>query len=298
MKLIVVIVNYNLKEDTEQSIRSFLQAGAALPQIIVVDNGSSDNSASSLRSTFGDELNLIRTEEIRGNAHGLNLGIRAAETLNFDWVLLMNNDTYVDPQFLIEMETAINRFPEFDIFGPMILYASQPEKIWFMGQHLIPGTLLTYDPYRMKTANDSFPDVMEMDFLNGCSLLVHRCVFEKIGLFNSSLFMYGEEVDFLLRSRGAGFRMAAVPKARMWHKVSATMNQDKPGTRFLRVRNQIWIYRHNGNNWQILLMVFFTFFRIIFMSLRDILSGQLSLLKPSWKGFSDGWFRKIPSFLE
>ncbi len=298
MNFKVVIVNYNLKEDTEQCIRSYLQAGAALSQIIVVDNGSSDDSALYLRSTFGDQLNIVRTEEVRGNAHGLNLGIRAAEMLHFDWVILMNNDTYVDPQYLIEMETAINKFPEFHIFGPMILYASQPEKIWFMGQHLIPGTLLTYDPYRMKTANDSFPDVMEMDFLNGCSLLVHRSVFEKIGLFDLSLFMYGEEVDFLLRSRGAGFRMAAVPKARMWHKVSATMNQDKPGTRFLRVRNQIWIYRHHGNQWQVFLMLFFTFFRIIFMSLRDILAGQVSLLKPTWNGFGEGWFRKIPSFLE
>jgi len=298
MNLTVIIVNYNLKKDTEECVLSILDAGADLSQLIVVDNGSSDNSAQYLRSKFGSTLNIVRTEDVRGYAHGLNLGIQLAKKNNPEWLLLMSNDTFVDRDFLREMEAATNYYPKLSIFGPMILFASLPNRIWFLGQYLVPGTMITYDPYRMKPADESYSDILNVDFLNGCSFLVHRSVIDKIGLLDASLFMYAEEVDFFWRAKHAGFKMAAVPKARMWHRVSAIMDQDKPGTRFLRIRNQIWIYRRFGKWWQIIFLFFFTIIRLLIMGIKDILSRQKNLVFPILRGFLEGWFQKIPSFTE
>ncbi len=298
MKLTVIIVNYNLKKDTAECIQSILDAGAHLSQLIAVDNGSSDDSAQYLRSTFGNALNIIRTEDVRGYAHGLNLGVRLAYSFDSDWLLLMSNDTFVDQEFLKEMEVATHHFPKVSIFGPMILFASLPNRIWFLGQYLAPGTMLTYDPYRMKPADQSYPDILNVDFLNGCCFLVHRSVIDKIGLLDASLFMYAEEVDFFWRAKKAGFKMAAVPKARMWHKVSAIMSQDKPVSRFLRIRNQIWVYRRYGKWWQIVIMFVFTALRLVIMGIKDIFLQHWNLVTPLLRGFLDGWFQKMPSFSE
>jgi len=76
------------------------------------------------------------------------------------------------------------------------------------------------------------------------------------------------------------------------------MDQDKPGTRFLRIRNQIWIYRRFGKWWQIIFLFFFTIIRLLIMGIKDILSRQKNLVFPILRGFLEGWFQKIPSFTE
>ena len=295
-KLAIIIINYNLKNDTKECINSFLTAGADLSQIILVDNGSSDDSVQFLQYEFGPKLKIIEAGEVRGYAHGLNLGIRLAADCGFEWMLLMSNDTIVDKDFLVEFERAVTHYPDYLILGPMILYWSLPDQIWFLGNHLLKGTMIAVDPYRMKKGEEINRNLFEVDFLNGCSMLVHRSVFERIGSLNASYFMYSEEVDFLWKARKAGIRMAAVPTSRMWHKISATMASDKPGSRYLKIRNQIWIYRLYGSIWQAAFMFFYTFFRTLAIGLTDLIKGQFNLLAPLIRGFIHGWFGRIPEY--
>ena len=209
--LAIVIVNLDLKLDTAECIHSLLKAGADLSKIIVVDNGSKDGSIAFLRNEFGPELILIDAVENRGYAHGLNLGIQKGLECNTEWFFLMNNDTIVDSQFLIELNSATLHNPDCALFGPLILYYSEPKRIWYLGDRLIPGTLITYNPFRGKQDQDDLSSTIPVDFLHGCGMMVKRMVFEKIGVFDDWSLIYAEEVEFLWRARQAGFGPWAFP---------------------------------------------------------------------------------------
>jgi GT2 family glycosyltransferase len=137
-----------------------------------------------------------------------------------------------------------------------------------------------------------------MDFLSGCAMLVNNQAFRDAGLWDAGLFMYGEEVDWCWRARMAGYRLAAVPSAIMWHKVSASSNYVSSKNRYLRIRNQIWGYRRYGNFLHFLYLVIFTFFRVLYMSIRDLKFGDKNLIISSWKGLAAGWFQEVPPILE
>ena len=287
--LFAVVVNWNLKDDTINCVESLLAAGKIPEQIIVVDNGSTDGSVSALRARFGPSLTLIECQENLGFARGSNLGIQYALDQGASWVLLLNNDAYVAPTFLTEMENAVERNEGLSIIGPVILYHDFPDRIWYFGNRLIPGLLATYSLYRGHIYHGQFPSLVPVDFVNGCGMLVKSDVFKRIGLFNTAYFMYGEEIDLCWRARTAGFRLAVATKARMWHKISASSNRDRPASRYLRIRNQIRFYRTYSRGLQLPVMLAFTWLRALTIALGDLTHGRVSLISPLIRGWTDGW---------
>lgn len=289
--LFIVIINLNGKEDTADCIESFIKVEARINQMIIVDNGSSDDSVEHLRMQFGLDLDIVALQENLGFAEGSNCGIRRALERGAQWILLMNNDTVVAPDFLVELGTAIKKAgTEYRLFSPLIFYYNPSDVIWSITTNLIPGTMISYDPYKGKRLSDiRLPEILPADFIHGCSLLTHRSVFEKIGMFDGRLFIYNEEVDLSWRARRAGFKLAIATKAHMWHKVSAVMGKQKPRTRYLQTRNQIWVYRRYSNSIQRPIMFLFTVFRTIRLAFSDLLRGQGKLLPYLWRGFVEGW---------
>lgn len=287
--LYAVIVNWNLKEDTMNCVESLLAAGKILEQIIVVDNGSTDGSVSALRAHFGLSLKIIECQANLGFARGSNLGIQCALELGANWVLLLNNDAYIAPNFISEVENVIEGNEDLSIIGPVILYHDFPDRIWYFGDRLIPGLLATYSLYRGQIYHGQFPSLVPVDFVNGCGILVKSEVLKRIGLFNTAYFMYGEEVDLCWRARRVGFRIVVATKARMWHKISTSSNRDRSASRYLRIRNQICFYRTYSRGVQFPLMFTFTLFRAIYISIGDLLHGRISLIKPLVQGWIHGW---------
>ncbi len=292
-KLFIIIVNWNLKSDTIACIQSLKQAGADLEKIIVVDNGSVDGSVADLRKQFHDALQIIEVKANLGFAAGANLGIRKAMQQGAEWLLLINNDTWVATDFITELSTAIQSRPDISVFGPAIYYANNTDKIWYLGERLIPGTMLTINHFRGKPLPANLSVVLPVDFLSGCCMIVSRKAFEDIGLLDANLFMYGEEVDWCWRARRAGHHCAAIPSAVMWHKISASSNCIPSNTLYLRIRNQIWEYRRYGNIIQHVLLIAFTLFRILIINVH-----QKNSLRLSWRGWIDGWCLAIPPINE
>ena len=141
----IVIVNLDLKEITRACIHSLLISGADLRQIILVDNGSQDNSVEFLREQFGPDMSIVQVEKNLGYAHGLNLGIPMALQNGAKWLLLMNNDVEVAEDFFSELEKATHS--PFAIISPLILYYDLPNQIWYGGDLLKATTAnleLTY----------------------------------------------------------------------------------------------------------------------------------------------------------
>ncbi len=291
--LSIVIVNLDLKKDTAECIDSFLHAGASLDQLIVVDNGSSDGSVIFLHDRFGNSLSVLEAKQNLGYANGVNIGIREALKCGSKWIMVMNNDTIVAPDFLFELEKASRQNPTYSIIGPLILYYSHPDKIWYFGDRLIPGTLITRLAYRGEKIKRDFPEIVPVDFVHGCGMLVQMDVFKKIGLFDTSYFMYADEADFCWRSRQAGFHIGSAPHAKMWHKVSTYMKGRPPKMRYFIIRSQIWYYRRQAKSFQIPIMVCFTIIRMIRLGVEDIFRRRFDMIPAMLHGWRDGWLGKM-----
>jgi GT2 family glycosyltransferase len=291
-KITIIIINYNKVHDTIECVESLIKAGADLSQIIIVDNGSRDNSTKILRDKYGLSIHIICLKENKGYPSGLNQGIPAAIELGAEWLLLMNNDVIVDSNFLLELNKAIENQPDVKLIGPTILYYDHPSIIWYIGYRIIPGTMIGISSYRGKEYNDQIPKYIPIDVMHGCTMMVNRDVFQEIGLFDDTNLIYGDDADFSWRARKAGFRMIAATRAKMWHKISLTMGKDKPNTRYLRTRNTIAFYKKYSSGITKYIMFAFTFSQFIIRILKDIFKGHLNLITPSVKGFINGWCYK------
>ncbi|MBN1371479.1 MAG: glycosyltransferase family 2 protein [Anaerolineaceae bacterium] len=295
----VVIINFNLAPDTVDCVRSIANAGLDYSKIIIVDNNSSDDSVEYIKQAFPPELNILALDTNKGYTGGSNAGIQYAISAGAVWVFLMNNDTLVAPNFFSEFDKAVQKYGQkYTVFSPMILYFDPPNRIAYMGDKLIPGTMLTLNSWEGKDGRDEYPEIIPSDFVHGCGMLVHRSVYENIGAFDDSLFIYFEEVDFCWRLRLAGYEVAAFPSAKMWHKISAIMGKQKPRTRYLQTRNQIWVFRRYSKGVRLMLMFLYSLFRLLRNSLRDLMDGQPSNIKYSFRGWAEGWNTPQKAYVE
>lgn len=290
----IVILNMDLREDTITLIDSLLLAGAKPAQMILVDNGSRDGSVSTVQTKFGDSIQIIANQENYGFAQGNNQGFEAAFSQGADWVLLLNNDTWVAPDFFESLEQALTEDSPFKIFTPIIFYDSDPKVVWHVGSKKIPGTVLGWNLARGEIEPANLPPLLEVDFISGCAMLIHREVYGEVGLFDPNFFAYWEEVDFCSRARKNGFRMAVATRAQMWHKVSKTANREAERMRYLYMRNMIFYTRKHARGAGWILMAPYLLFRFIKDLVKDLLRGNntFRIYRNAWK---DGWGMKIGS---
>lgn len=294
-----IVVNYNLQNDTINCVKSLMNTGLPLSSIIIIDNASSDSSVDTILQHFGEDIQLIRLHENLGYAGGSNVGIRKALNDQAEWIFLMNNDTVVDQNFFVQLEWATTKFSDtYKLFSPMILFLGQENKISFLGDFIVPGTMLTSKKWEGKDVPNNLPSILPTDFVHGSGMLVHRSVFEQVGLFDSNLFMYFEEVDFCWRARLAGIRMAVIPSAVMWHKDLGTTRKHSPRTHFLRIRNHIWVFRRYSKGLQLFVLFGFSIIRLLGTIFKDSVSGNFDLIPHAMKGWLDGWFANCSASVE
>lgn len=289
-----ITLNYNRSTDTINCVNSLLQAGLPPKQIWVIDNGSHDDDFDILARNLNDTCRIIRNTTNLGYAQGMNLGIQQVSESHFpQWFLLLNNDTKVDKAFFQELLRATYENSLIEIFGPVILYESDPNRIWFFGGKLIPKTLITWQLYKDRGYSNRFPPIVEVNFISGCGMFIKKEVFNRIGLFNEKYFMYAEDVDFCWRANRHNIKLGVATRAIMWHKVSASADQQKDVMLFLKIKNQNDFYRSNSRGITRIIMFFFS----IYVLQRYVLAGvlqthQFSQIKTYFNGWVSGWFER------
>lgn len=240
-RVAVVIVNWNGLTDTRACLDSLAQVTDPDLSLIVVDNGSSDGSVEAIRGSY-PEVTVIELGENRRYAGGNNAGIVYALDQGVDAVLLLNNDTTAHPKLITRLAEAMPN--EGGITVPRIYFADPPDLIWGCGGevNLLAGRCHMTghgqpDGLRFETAG-------EAAYAIGAAMLVHRTVFETVGMLDTEFYHSGEDVDFSLRARAAGFPIQYVPGARVWHHVSvSTGGADSPASIFYVFRG-LFLLRH------------------------------------------------------
>src|ERR1043166_2896572 len=216
--LFVIILNWNGLQDLLECIDTVKKSTYAA-EIILVDNGSTDNSSAVVSRRF-PQIRIIETGENLGFGAN-NIGIYEALRQGADYILLLNNDTSVDPECFERLVRFAESTPEAGILSPRICYYSDPQRIWYDG-----GTLRTENGFLTsghvnedRSVKCVSEDSREVDYICGCAMFIRRSVIDMIGGLDSRFFMYWEDGEFSLRAKKAGFRLRHVPWAVVLHKV-------------------------------------------------------------------------------
>jgi GT2 family glycosyltransferase len=265
----VIILNWNGRRLLEECLSSIGSQMFRDFETIVVDNGSTDGSVDWLKERSAESVTTVALPSNLGFAGGNNAGIRVARGR---YVILLNNDTAVDPGWLAAMDDAVRRHPDAGMFTPKILNYYQRDEIDNTG-HLIYADGLARGRDRLEKDDGRFDEEGETLWPSGCAGVYRKEMLDEIGLLDESFFAYGEDVDLGLRARWAGWTCFYIPTAVVYHKYSITTGAYSPQKAFLVERNRIWILFKNFPAREILLSPFRSGYRYAY-HLAGALSGR------------------------
>lgn len=261
-KVGVVVLNYRNFADTVACLRSLAAVPYPRLETIVVDNDSRNDSLTRIRAELGlaaadgfvlaeaelaagarrpGAFFLLQAARNRGYAAGNNLGLRLALARDCDYVLVLNNDTEVRPDFLEPLVAHAEAHPELAGVGPKILNPAgrveshcarrRPDLGFYffstgIGRKLWPG-----NPWRRRHFYEgeyAFDRPMEVDVLSGSCMLLRRSALEQVGLFDETTFLYQEELILHEKFRARGWRQAIVPQSVIVHKGGQSTLREMP----------------------------------------------------------------------
>ncbi|MBN1888605.1 MAG: glycosyltransferase family 2 protein [Thermoflexales bacterium] len=277
----VVILNWRRPDDTLACIQSVQASRYPNTRLLVVDNGSGDESVSRISAAYPG-VALLALPENLGFAGGNNAGIRHALEGGAELVLVLNNDTVVEPDTLSELVRGLAQAGG-SIGVPKICYYDEPGRIWAAGarwRRFPPRvTMVGFGKWDAPEYNQPG----ELSYATGCALLIGRSVFEAIGGFDPAFVNYQEDYDFCYRARQAGHRLAYVPQAVVRHKVSQSLGQQSPARWHYLGRNAVLFYRPGERfSWGALGSF------LAWVVLREIVQGNLSRLPAYLGGVREG----------
>jgi GT2 family glycosyltransferase len=227
-KVIIVTVNYNTTADTKLLLVSLekIKKTDFSTEIIVVDNGSKD----ALKLEKKDNLLLNRSEKNTGFAGGYNIGIKEALKRGADYVLIVNNDTIIDPLMIENMLKVLESDPQIGITVPKIYFAKGHEfhknryvekelgkVFWYAGGSTDWRNVKSVHRGVDEVDHGQYDYIEKVDFATGCCILFKREVLKKVGLFNEQYFLYYEDADLSERIKKAGYRIYFVPNSVLYH---------------------------------------------------------------------------------
>ncbi len=279
-KVFIIILNWNGKQDSVECLESLKKITYTNYEILLVDNGSTDESVRCFRERF-PEIEIIENELNMGFAEGNNVGIRRAMEKGTDYVLLLNNDTVVDRKFLEELVNVAESEPRIGLAGPKVYYYDYKGRkdIIHSAGAKINMRQGTAPPIGINEVDiGQFDHERKVDYLEGACMLVKQAVIHNIGLMDAEYFAYWEETDWCIRARKAGYSIFYVPKAKIWHKVSASGS--RPKRTYYLARNNFWFMKRHATREQ-----YFSFL-IYFFGYQFWITGGLFLYRKEIRVFN------------
>jgi len=225
-KIAIIILNWNGWRDTIECLESLFKIEYPNFQVVVVDNGSNDESIQRLNAWSEGKINIeiISLEENLGFARGNNVGIKRALEINPDYILILNNDTVVEPDFLNLLVNCLKVAPERALAAPQVLdYFTKDfwQKPLPKRLNLLTYVLYATQLYRLTSKHLKFDlkNPTKIYVAPGCCLLVRTDVFKKIGFFDENTFLGWEEYIIAEKLFQDKLESYFVPQSKIYHKV-------------------------------------------------------------------------------
>lgn len=230
MRVAIVILHFLNQKLTEQCLTSVqkLKIKGLELMVIVVDNNPKED-LKNFRRKFKDYL-FFKTKKNLGFTGGSNIGIKQALKNRADWVFLLNNDTEVGKDLLVQLIKAAKKDEKIGILGPKIYFApgyeyhrqrykpnERGKVFWYAGGLIDWSNVLASHRGVDEVDQGQYGLVEETDFVSGCGMLIKKEVFNQVGLLDNRYFAYLEDADFCQKAKKKGFKIVFVPKGKLWH---------------------------------------------------------------------------------
>lgn len=270
----VVVLNWNGWRDTVSCLAALERLEYSRREVIVVDNGSTDESVNHIRAAF-PTIRLLEAGANLGFSGGCNLGIRDALARGFEYIWLLNNDTEVTPRALSALVDTAESDPRIGAVASVIYRMDQPDtvEVWGGGHvNLRTGRLQI-----MTTPS-------EPNCLFGCSVLLRRHALDRAGLLDERFFLYWEDTDLSLRIRRARYRLAVAAESRVLHRGSASTGRGSSAQALHYHRSATLFYRMHAP-----FPALPTLALLARRTLRWIVKRRFANIPPTWRGVWSGW---------
>ena len=340
-KVSIIILNWNGWKDTIECLESLYQITYPNYDVIVVDNGSKDDSIQKIKEYCEGKINveskffeysdknkpikiiectreevetgrgkekeiedlpsnkkliLIKNEKNYGFAEGNNIAMRytlKALNLNPDYVLLLNNDTVVDREFLGELVKVAENDEKIGIVGGVVFYYYEPKKVQSFGLERSFLTGKTINKFKGKN-KESIKELNNANYISGCAMLVRSTVLKDVGLLDPTYFLYHEDADFCQRVKNSNYKIIAVPTSYIYHKHSATASKVKEVWFYYGVRNRFIFQKRYATKTQFLRFFIYIFIYEVPYTIATCLfyHRNLHFLNVFFKGLKQGLMNK------
>ncbi len=303
-KVSIILINWNGLKDTVECLGSLSKISYSNYRILLIDNGSEDSESQYLLDKYLGSIEVIRLSRNIGYIKASNYAFKyLLKEEKPDYILQLDNDTIVDPNFLTELVKVAELRQSIGIVGAKIYHYDKPTQLQFVGEDI---NLWTGDVSGMSKglsrilgrpefdgSEDKYDVAHEVDFYSSWCTLIKRGVFERVGLLDEKFFFGWEDIDFCMRAKKAGFKIVYVPASKIWHKWKSATKLDGqlqywgPKTRFYFMRKHANLAQR---------IVFYTYFFGLHIWLATayyaLWTRRPRLLKPFYKGVIEGVLNK------
>ena len=246
-RVAIAILIWNGKQDTLACLRSLRLDTYPNKEIIIVDNGSTDDSVKVIRGSF-PEVTVLEMGKNLGFTGGNNAGIAHAVEGGADYIYLLNNDTTVEPDALEKLVEAAEENPGAGLVAPVIHDLDPPRAIWFAGSKIDLRHGAAWHDNSRQPARTERP--YEVPWATGCAMLLRAGLLRDLGGFDDRYFLSWEDVDLSLRVRDAGQKVMVAPMARIYHKGGQSGKNFNGIYSYYAVRNRLLLAsKHSGRDY-------------------------------------------------
>ncbi|HSW77793.1 MAG TPA: glycosyltransferase family 2 protein [Candidatus Chromulinivoraceae bacterium] len=295
-RIAVVVLNYKAPNDTVACVESLLKQSLSNFMIVLVENGSQDNSADvleTLKKKHSSRVTLLLNKKNLGFTGGVNAGISWSRDNNYDYVALLNNDALADPKWLETLLLRARSDKSLGIVTSLLLHADGKTIDSTGEQYSIWG--LSFPRGRGKKAMTAPEGGLVFGATGGASLY-RTALFDDIGIFDNAFFAYYEDVDLSFRAQLRGWKVYYEPKATAYHKQGATSSKMPGFTVYQTFKNLPIVYTKNVPRPLLISVGIRFWFAYIIILLNAIKNGNA---QPALKGFFKGivlfWSHAIPA---
>ncbi|MEY2596910.1 MAG: hypothetical protein RI965_2182 [Bacteroidota bacterium] len=293
----VILLNWNSYHYTKDCIQSMQKSIGEGFDIIVVDNGSEDQSGQRLAKEF-PEIILLQQEKNLGFAGGNNKAFEYAIENDYEYVMMLNNDVFVEPTFVFHLTNYMDHHPEVGGIQPKIFFNNDRTKIWNGGSRYADYFGWTYSKNYMRKEGERQKNLHEVDWITGCAFLMRTAVLKQVGLLNENFFIYYEDVDLSFRIKSAGYKLIFHPDSIIYHIAGISHKAKKKGkegyaspkVHYLNFRNHAWLLRTwtKWYQWPSTLLVYFGYSLAVmtYFALRFRWNKLLATCKGIYHGFT------------
>jgi len=226
-KVSVILVNWNNFKDTAECLESLRQVTYPNCGVVVVDNGSEGDDPRLIRERFGDHVTVIENDKNYGFAEGCNIGMKDALARGADYIVLLNNDTLVAPDFLEEPVSVAESDQAVGVAGGKIYCYEAPRVVWSAGGFINYWTGRTPIRGRGEVDRGQFEEIPAVDWVCCCFMFISSKVLQTVGTLDNRFFFSWEDVDLCVRAARRGFKVLFVPQSKIWHKGFAPGKQKR-----------------------------------------------------------------------